>query len=61
MGGPVKLTCVACGSSSVDLIINGKPYCRDCGSKVIRLHMYKFLIRLRQENLITSDVKIPEP
>jgi hypothetical protein len=52
---------VVCGSRDVGLIIEGRPYCGKCGSKVIRLHMYKFLNRLKQENLIDPSVRIPEP
>jgi len=56
-----KWACVVCGSRNVGLIIEGRPYCGKCGSKVIRLHMYKFLNRLKQENLIDPSVRIPEP
>ena len=56
-----KWICVVCGSRDVGLIIEGRTYCSKCGSKVIRLHMYKFLNRLKQENLIDPSVEIPKP
>ncbi|ABW01723.1 TFIIB-type zinc finger domain-containing protein [Caldivirga maquilingensis] len=61
MSSEGKWVCAVCGSRDVGLIIEGKLYCSKCGSKVIRLHMYRFLNRLKQENLIDPSVEIPKP
>ncbi len=56
-----KKRCVVCGSPRVYAIIDGKPYCFNCGSKVVRLHIVKFLNNLKREKLIPSNIEIPEP
>jgi len=53
--------CVVCGSPQVSAIINGMPYCFNCGSKLIRLHIVNFLNALKREKLIPASVEIPEP
>ncbi|GEM_PF-988362 len=55
-----EFVCAVCGSSKVSSIINGLPYCYNCGSKVIILRMIRFLESLKREGLIPSSIKIPE-
>ncbi len=56
-----KKRCVVCGSTKVQAIINGQPYCLKCGSKLVRAHIVKFLHNLKREKLIPSTLEIPEP
>ncbi|MGC9152364.1 MAG: TFIIB-type zinc finger domain-containing protein [Vulcanisaeta sp.] len=54
------LKCSACGSTRVTVLINGKPYCTYCGSKILRTHLIRTLINMQREGLITSTIKIEE-
>ncbi len=54
------LKCSACGSTRVAVLINGKPYCTYCGSKILRTHLIRTLINMQREGLITSTIKIEE-
>ncbi|NPB00454.1 MAG: hypothetical protein GXO10_03670 [Crenarchaeota archaeon] len=56
-----KTRCIVCGSTRIYAIIDGKPYCFKCGSKLVRLHIVKFLSNLKREKLIPSNIEIPEP
>ncbi|WP_069807004.1 TFIIB-type zinc finger domain-containing protein [Vulcanisaeta thermophila] len=52
------LKCSACGSPRVTVLINGKPYCASCGSKILRMHLVKTLINMKKEGLVSSIVNI---
>ena len=55
-----EMRCCVCGSKKVDSLIFGMPYCKSCASKLIKMHLVKFLTNLRKEGLIPSTIKIPE-
>lgn len=42
----------------VTVLINGRPYCTSCGSKILRMHLIKTLINMKREGLISSIVNV---
>ncbi len=52
------LKCSACGSTRVTVLINGKPYCTYCGTKILRTHLVRTLLNMKREGLITSIINI---
>jgi len=59
-GSLMRMMCSACGSSRVLALINGKPYCYSCGSKILRSHMIRTLVNMKREGLVPSTLEIDD-